>query len=296
MTPAKRRQHRHHLAADPGGQRPTAAATATATATGMGTGMGTATRALRAWQRRRRRQQAARLVLTVLGYLLTAAGLVVGLALAYQLWGTNLTAARTQAMAIQQLQASWLRQHQEHQDHQDRGIQPPTLPAPPLQGTPFAIIALPRLHTLGEPSLFPIVEGDGPAQLDRGAVGHEPGTAMPGQVGNVVLAGHRNSHGEPFRHLDQLQQGDRILVATADRRHRRFISVYVLDKQLAQTTPSDIGVMAPIPTKLGVTRPGRYLTLITCTPQFSTKYRMIWWGHLEETIWWPFADELPQDL
>src|SRR6266571_6945205 len=158
MTPAKRRQHRHHLAADPGGQRPTAAATATAT--GMGTGMGTATRALRAWQRRRRRQQAARLVLTVLGYLLTAAGLVVGLALAYQLWGTNLTAARTQAMAIQQLQASWLRQHQEHQDHQDRGIQPPTLPAPPLQGTPFAIIALPRLHTLGEPSLFPIVEGD----------------------------------------------------------------------------------------------------------------------------------------
>ncbi len=207
-------------------------------------------------------------LLNRLGYLLTAAGLVLLCIASYRLWGTNLFASRSQAAAVQTLERRWTAQ--------DRGTD--AVPASRLApGTAFAVISIPRLHVLGRPSVFPVVEGDGLAQLDRGAVGHHRDTAMPGRDGNLVLAGHRNGHGEPFRHLDELQVGDRILIASAAGRH-----TYVLDGELARAAPSDIGVMDPIPAKTGATRPGRYITLITCTPQFSTRYRMIWWGHLAE--------------
>jgi len=49
--------------------------------------------------------------------------------------------------------------------------------------------------------------------LDRGP-GHWPGTAMPGEVGNVVVAGHRTSHHAEFRHLDDLVQGDEVIMHT----------------------------------------------------------------------------------
>ncbi len=51
--------------------------------------------------------------------------------------------------------------------------------------------------------------------LDRGP-GHWPGSAMPGQIGNVVVAGHRTSHGAEFRHLDALAPGDDVMFTTAD--------------------------------------------------------------------------------
>jgi sortase A len=46
--------------------------------------------------------------------------------------------------------------------------------------------------------------------------GHWPGTAMPGQVGNVVIAGHRVTHSRPFRHLDDLVVGDPVIFTLAD--------------------------------------------------------------------------------
>ena len=52
-------------------------------------------------------------------------------------------------------------------------------------------------------------EGIRLATLDNGP-GHWPGTAMPGQLGNVVVAGHRVSHNADFRHLDQLVAGDEV--------------------------------------------------------------------------------------
>src|SRR5262249_45613550 len=43
---------------------------------------------------------------------------------------------------------------------------------------------------------------------------HWPNTALPGQLGNVVVAGHRVSHTEPFRHLELLQPGDAVAFTT----------------------------------------------------------------------------------
>ncbi len=47
------------------------------------------------------------------------------------------------------------------------------------------------------------------AAINRGPT-HWPGTAVPGQLGNMVVAGHRTTHTEPFRHLERLQAGDPV--------------------------------------------------------------------------------------
>jgi sortase A len=212
-------------------------------------------------QRRRRRR-----IVRLLSSLALAIGLVLSLVAVYQLWWTNVAAARDRVATVQRLTRSWTSHN---------GARPAPPSAAPERGSAFAIISIPRFHALGASDVFPVVEGFDRPQLDRGAVGHGPGTAMPGAVGNFVLAAHRSGHGEPFRHLDKLRVGDTILITTAADRY-----TYVLDRQLPRTTPADLGVMAPVPHKLGVTGPGRYLTLITCTPRFSTRYRMVWWGHL----------------
>jgi sortase A len=56
----------------------------------------------------------------------------------------------------------------------------------------------------------PFLEGIRIDTLDYGP-GHWPGTAMPGQLGNVVVAGHRTSHNADFRRLDELQPGDQVV-------------------------------------------------------------------------------------
>ncbi len=89
---------------------------------------------------------------------------------------------------------------------------PTTLPIPvppppenakePLQD--LGTISIPKLKLTDE-----MYEGVALTTLDQGP-GHWPGTAMPGQPGNVVVAGHRVSHSKPFRNIDQLEAGDEV--------------------------------------------------------------------------------------
>ncbi len=116
--------------------------------------------------------------------------------------------------------------------------------------------------------------------LDRGYVGHYPGTAAPGRTGNFALAGHRNTHGEPFRYLNRLVKGDEISVRTRDATY-----TYRVDQILPRTAPRDIGVIRAVPRSLvkpsyGYEAPGAYLTLTTCTPEFSSAYRLVVWATL----------------
>jgi sortase A len=53
--------------------------------------------------------------------------------------------------------------------------------------------------------------------LDHGP-GHWPGTARPGHRGNAVIAGHRTSHDRPFRDIDQLVAGDKVILTTMEGR------------------------------------------------------------------------------
>src|SRR5690606_9724310 len=90
-------------------------------------------------------------------------------------------------------------------------------------------------------------------------------------------AGHRNTHGEPFRYINRLEPGDPIVVETQD-----TYFVYKMTSILPVTSPSNISVLEPVPKGSGFTGPGRYITLTTCTPEFTSKYRMIVWGKMAE--------------
>jgi len=93
-----------------------------------------------------------------------------------------------------------------------------------------------------------VVQGDSPAILRR-AVGHLPGTALPGESGNVALAGHRDTF---FRPLRNIRSGDAITFKTLDGKFRYQV------ESTNVVPPTDVGVLRP----LG----GRTLTLITCFP------------------------------
>ncbi|MEU7514928.1 class E sortase [Streptomyces sp. NPDC042898] len=154
---------------------------------------------------------------------------------------------------------------------------PSSSPAPPAPDSrAFAILRIPRLGLT-----VPVARGVSKRSvLDKGYVGHYPGTAGPGLPGNFALAGHRNTHGEPFRYVNRLREGDRITVRT---RERTF--TYRVDQVLPQTAPRDVGVIQAVPRSLvkpsyGYSRPGSYLTLTTCTPEFSSTYRLVVWAKL----------------
>ncbi|MEU6864097.1 class E sortase [Streptomyces sp. NPDC046876] len=151
----------------------------------------------------------------------------------------------------------------------------PAASAPGGSGA-YGVLRIPRLGVV-----VPIAQGvDKRAVLDKGYAGHYPGTAQPGAAGNFALAGHRNTHGEPFRYINRLRAGDELIV---DVRGRRF--TYVVGRTLAETSERDTGVLAPVPRstvrpEYGYSEPGAYITLTTCTPEYTSKYRLVVWGTL----------------
>jgi sortase A len=96
---------------------------------------------------------------------------------------------------------------------------PTTLPVPePPPADEYAPTPEVRLGTLALPSIgvtAPLGEGVTLTQIDR-SPGHWPGTAMPGEVGNVVVGGHRVTHSRPFHDLDLLRPGDPLVFTTND--------------------------------------------------------------------------------
>ena len=95
-----------------------------------------------------------------------------------------------------------------------------------------------------------VVEGVDKTTLRR-VVGHIPGTALPGQPGNVVLAGHRDTL---FRPLKDLRIKDEIQFSTLNGDFQ-----YVVESLLI-VEPENVGVLAPSAENM--------LTLVTCYPFF----------------------------
>lgn len=140
-------------------------------------------------------------------------------------------------------------------------------------GERVAVLRIPRLG----PAYAPVVvEGVGAAELVEGP-GHYPGTALPGQVGNVVVSGHRTTHTHPFGQLDELRTGDPIVVDVAGRSFTyRVIQSLVV-------APDDLGAILPVPDHPGERPTRRLLTLTTCTPKFSASSRLVIHAELTAT-------------
>ena len=120
-------------------------------------------------------------------------------------------------------------------------------------------IAIPRLGL--DLSLF---EGITLPTLDKGP-GHWPGTAMPGQQGNVVIAGHRVSHTRPFRYLDRLVDGDEVTFTVGAANYRYVVTGHE--------------IVGPDAVRIIDQTPAYTATLFACHPPGSTEFR--WVVHLE---------------
>jgi sortase A len=141
--------------------------------------------------------------------------------------------------------------------------QPPPDPNAPDPGMELGTIEIPKIGITHS-----IWEGVSEATLDRGP-GHWPGTAMPGELGNVVIGGHRVSHDRPFRNIDQLAPGDEIALTFGGVRH----SYLVTGAQVV--TPNDVWVINQTM--------AHTVTLFACHPPGSTKERYIVFARLAGT-------------
>jgi len=133
----------------------------------------------------------------------------------------------------------------------------------PEPGQPIAILSIPSIDLQQI-----VVEGSGSTQLSKGP-GHYRGSPRPGYIGNSVIAAHRTTYGAPFRHIDQLEKGDRITVTTVDGQF-----VYKV-RDTVTVKPGQDDVTGPKFENL--------LTLVTSTPAYRTEARLAVVAELEDT-------------
>lgn len=127
---------------------------------------------------------------------------------------------------------------------------------------PVGIVKIPRLGISEN-----VVEGSDEELLY--AVGHIRGTAMPGEEGNCVLAGHRNFiQMHPFMHLDMAEKGDQVTVE-----YNGMIYTYEVYNSF-YVYPSEVWVTAPQEGETSM------LTLLTCSPGMNPTHRVVVWCRL----------------
>ena len=209
-----------------------------------------------------------RRVLRAVGAALLAAGVLVMLFVAYELWGTGLTTASHQNALRQQFEKE-LRAHHVSSTTTTAapkdtgstttttmpisGVQPAAPSAAP--GQPIGILDIPKIGIN-----YVAVQGTDESDLEKGP-GHYSNTSLPGDPGNAAFAGHRTTYAAPFYNLDQLAPGDPIYVTTTQGRFQYNVT------QTIVVDPTDVGVLDDTPTPT--------LTLTTCNPRYSAATRMV---------------------
>lgn len=177
---------------------------------------------------------------------------LIGLFVVYQLFGTGLIEAREQ----RRLRAEF-EERLEQMEAGEAGVgasTTTTLPRPG-PGEPVALLEIPRLGVERV-----VVEGVEVADLHEGP-GHYPHSRLPGEPGNVAIAGHRTTYGAPFHRIDELEPGDRILLTTLWGEFEYRVS----DRRVVRPREN-----------LVLWRGGDdRLTLTTCEPKYSSRQRLV---------------------
>ena len=145
----------------------------------------------------------------------------------------------------------------------------PTTPAAPTLLAADAPVSQPAEGTVVGHLQIPaigvdqyVVEGTAEKDLQMGP-GHYLGTAMPGQAGNVAIAGHRTTYGAPFNNLGNLRPGDDITLTTDS----DTTLDYVVTQLPVAVPPSDVKIL----NSFGDDR----VTLTTCNPRYSATQRLV---------------------
>lgn len=130
------------------------------------------------------------------------------------------------------------------------------------EGKPVTRIVIPRLKLDGV-----VVQGTSEKALNAG-MGHYSETPLPGEAGNVAIAGHRTMNGKAFGDLDKLRPGDRVELVTPLAKHVYEVTApFDGHPNPWVTTANDWSVVNQ--------SDGRWLTLTTCHPRGSSKQRLI---------------------
>lgn len=216
-----------------------------------------------------------RLVVRTFSELCITVGTVIVLFVVYVLFWTGVKADTVMDDEIDRLERQWAQGDVRPTEAAAPGAPAaPPKPAAYENGRAFAIMYIPRL---GFTWNKPVLEGTGTGTLKKG-LGHYAGTAQLGQKGNFSVAGHRRTYGDPFKDFPRLRPGDAVVLTDGT-----TWFTYRIGKGPYRTVPTDIEVIDPLPRKSGYTRPGRYLTLTTCEPEWGHSHRLIVWAHLDAT-------------
>jgi LPXTG-site transpeptidase (sortase) family protein len=145
----------------------------------------------------------------------------------------------------------------------DRPARSDPPPAPADLSLPRGAIGRVEIPRIGLSQ--PMFEGTGLDVLANGP-GHWTGTALPGDNGNTVVAGHRVTHTHPFLDIDQLQSNDQVIFTTAAGRF-----VYAVAESF---------IVTPDATWIANPTPDATMTLFACHPKHEKTHRFVVVGHL----------------
>ena len=192
--------------------------------------------------------------------------IIVGIAILIYPFYTNFIMKRREVSVL----ASWdeeLSAEQEYQEsitEEEYELQKETLIVDPTKKIPFKI-------TIPEIEVEWIVnEGTDYVTLKEGP-GHYIVSALPGEVGKCIIAGHRTTYGAPFNRVDELEEGDEILIETLGNEDFTYI------------VTANFNV---IPTDMSVLDTTDYPSLIlsTCTPKYFATRRLIIFAEIPDYI------------
>jgi sortase A len=210
-----------------------------------------------------------------LGQLLITAGVVILLFVAYELWFTGYYTEQQQHQLTNQIEQQW------HESGPDVSL---LTPDKVRLGSGIAVLYIPRF---GRHYHFVVVEGTGFNDLQKGP-GHYPGTALPGQVGNFAVAGHRTTYLHPFNKIATLRNHDVIVLET-----KTMWFTYTIEN-VPNTNipwreivvPTKVEVAYPVPDQPDPnTKPTlKLLTFTSCHPEYSASQRYVIHAALTDTL------------
>ena len=234
--------------------------------------------------RSRPKRSLGSLLVQGVGELLITLGIVLVLFVVWQLWWTNIDSNRQQREAVSGLFQEFEAPLEPVPDAEDSFGDPAVL-QPVADGATFGVVYIPRF---GDSYSRPVTGGVSDAVLDNLGLGHYPDTAMPGDVGNFALAGHRQTHGQVLDAIHTLVPGDSIYVQTAQGYYRYVYRNHEI------VMPDRVDVIAPVPTEPGAEPRERLLTLTSCNPRFGAQERYIAYAAMES--WRPLSAGPPEEI
>lgn len=235
----------------------------------------------------RRRSGAGWQALGVFAEILLTLAALCALYIAWQMWWTGVQSEHTQQQQWQSV--GWSDPSKGGGQTAIAEAQPGDPPVQPENASNGDLVAQIYLPRFGDQWRRNIVQGTDADQLNKHGLGHYPGTQMPGELGNMAVAGHRNGYGQPLGDVDRLQSGDAMVVRTKDYWYVYRYTTYKI------VLPDQVAVIASNPDSPDSPPTKRMLTLTTCEPKYSTPTHR-WISYGEFSYWAKVSDGVPKEL